>query len=89
MFIAIYILIVDTITVGCIEHSEDYEVISHDLKPVVEDINSIVHDGGLEVDDQFVPIELFLCSDYKVCISIVIVDTKHLLLLLRFHLVKQ
>ena len=49
---------------------EEYETLKVSLANVINDVNSLVHDGEINVDRKTVNLEFYLGGDYKVSLFI-------------------
>ena len=45
--------------------SEDYATIAESFQEVFEEINEVQEEGFIQVEDEKIPVELFLGGDYK------------------------
>lgn len=49
-----------------VKGKEDYETLRESLANVIQDVNTLVKNGEINVDGQAVKLEFFLGRDYKV-----------------------
>ena len=50
-----------------VKGKETYDTIQSSCARIFKDVNKIVENGFITIDENRVPVEMFLGSDYKVC----------------------
>lgn len=53
-------------TIAVVKGKEEYEELKESLTNVINDVNSLIDDGGITVDGKTVKLEFYLGGDYKV-----------------------
>lgn len=53
-------------TIAVVKGKEDHETLRESLANVIQDVNTLVNNGEINVDGQAVKLEFFLGGDYKV-----------------------
>ena len=57
-------------TIAIVRGKEEYESLKVSLANVINDVNSLVRDGEMNVDGKTVKLEFYLGGDYKVSLFI-------------------
>ena len=55
-----------THTVAIVNGAEKYETIAESFADVFRDVNEVIEDGHITIEEEKVPVEIFLSGDYKV-----------------------
>lgn len=66
MFILQLIIIIGTHTIAIVKGRETYETFKTGLKPVLDDINELLHNPVININDKSYTLDIFLGGDYKV-----------------------
>ena len=52
--------------VAIVNGAEKYETIAESFADVFRDVNEVIEDGHITIEEEKVPVEIFLSGDYKV-----------------------
>ena len=52
-------------TIAVVNSREQYEILSSSLRVAIDDINTVIKQGKIDVDGSNIPVEMFLGGDYK------------------------